>query len=440
MAIIPQRSLFSWQDVDELGDLERLRIVLDYIPDEELMTILEKERGNGRNEYPIRPVWNSILAGIVFQHSSIESLRRELQRNAQLRELCGFDVLRGVDAVPPSWVYSRFLSNLMEHIDDLENMFRQLVESLKDEVPDFGQILAIDGKAIDSHAQDSGEGKEVEIDGRRDTDADWGVKEYRGQNEDGTSWAKTVTWFGYRLHLIVDAIYELPVAFDVTVASQSEVRKAHGLIGEMSETSPWILDRCDYLTGDRGYDDGKLINVIWDEHRIKPIIDIRNMWKDGQETRLIGDEINIVYDYEGTVYCHCLDTDIRREMAYGGYEQDRDALKYKCPARHYGIDCKCMGTCPVKTAIRIKRDEDPRVFTPVARSSYKWDGLYKTRTAVERVNSRIGEAFGFDKHFIRGLKKMKVRMTFALSVMLAMALGRIKENDGQDLRSLVKSA
>jgi len=29
---------------------------------------------------------NSILAGIVYEHPSIESLRRELSRNAQLRE------------------------------------------------------------------------------------------------------------------------------------------------------------------------------------------------------------------------------------------------------------------------------------------------------------------------------------------------------------------
>jgi hypothetical protein len=37
MAIIPQLSLFSWQDLQELGDLERLVIVLDTVPDEALM-------------------------------------------------------------------------------------------------------------------------------------------------------------------------------------------------------------------------------------------------------------------------------------------------------------------------------------------------------------------------------------------------------------------
>ena len=61
------------------------------------MRVLEEERGKGRDDYPIRAVWNSLLAGIVFQHPTIESLIRELARNGQLRECCGFQP----GAVPP---------------------------------------------------------------------------------------------------------------------------------------------------------------------------------------------------------------------------------------------------------------------------------------------------------------------------------------------------
>ena len=52
MAIIPQKQLFDWTQVEELGDLERLKLVLDTLPDEELMRALERERGKGRNDYP----------------------------------------------------------------------------------------------------------------------------------------------------------------------------------------------------------------------------------------------------------------------------------------------------------------------------------------------------------------------------------------------------
>ncbi|MEI3611410.1 hypothetical protein [Pseudogracilibacillus sp. SO30301A] len=77
MAIIPQMNLFSWTEIEELGDLDRLRLAIEYMPDDKLMRILEKERKNGRDDYPIRVVWNTILAGIVFEHKTIESLIRE---------------------------------------------------------------------------------------------------------------------------------------------------------------------------------------------------------------------------------------------------------------------------------------------------------------------------------------------------------------------------
>lgn len=90
MNIIPQKNLFMWKEIESLGDLERLLLVLKYLPDEKLMRVLEKERIKCRDDYTVRAVWNSILAGVVYEHESTESLGRELLRNAQLRELCRF--------------------------------------------------------------------------------------------------------------------------------------------------------------------------------------------------------------------------------------------------------------------------------------------------------------------------------------------------------------
>ena len=170
MAIIPQKQLFKWDEVEELGDLERLKLVIDYLPDEELMQALENERANGRNDYPVRAVWNSVLAGIVFQHPTIESLRRELSRNAQLRQVCGFDITLGVEGVPSSSAYTRFLRRLMTHQRELDEMFDNLVRMLCDELPDFGETLAIDGKALESYAKPRRAESEKPYDGRRDID------------------------------------------------------------------------------------------------------------------------------------------------------------------------------------------------------------------------------------------------------------------------------
>lgn len=160
--------------------------------------------------------------------------------------------------------------------------------------------------------------------------------------------------------------------------------------------------------------------------------------------------------YQGTAYCHCPQTNKRREMAFGGFEKDREALKYRsacalhadrCPARHYGVKCQGVELCLATGGVHIPLADDRRIFTPLARSSYKWKTTYKKRTphsgsecGVERVNARLDEAYGFEKHFIRGLQKMKLRCVLALTVMLAMAVGRLRQKQGENLRSLVKAA
>ena len=96
--------------------------------------------------------------------------------------------------------------------------------------------------------------------------------------------------------------------------------------------------------------------------------------------------------------------------------------------------------CSVGDAVRIRLDEDRRVFTPVARSSYRWQDYYDQRSAVERVNSRLAGGSGFERARIRGLAKMRLRVTMALTIMLAMALGRIRAGQPEHLRSLIKPA
>jgi len=413
-----------------LGDLERLRLVLDDMPDEVLMRTLERRRGKGRDDYPVRAVWNSILAGIVFQHDTVEKLRRELMRNGQLREMCGFG-----NQVPPSWVYTRFLKTLMEYEALLDSMFHHLVQELSEALPGFGKHLAMDSKAVTSFAKRKN--KNETPDGRRDIDADYGRKEYRGVHEDGTLWKKIVKWFGYKLHLIVDATYELPVMFSVTKASEPDINEAHRMLMQMEKKQPVVLEAAETMAADKAYDDTKLITILWDQYNIKPVIDIRNMWRDEDKTRVLEGKENVVYDYKGTVFCVCPETGVQREMAVGGFEKDRNTLKKLCPGKQYGTACKGEAKCPVAQGIRIPLTEDRRIFTPIDRSSYKWERMYAKRTAVERVNSRLDVSFGFELHTIRGMAKMKMRCGLALSVMLAMALGRIKENQAEKMRSLV---
>lgn len=438
MAIIAQRPLFGWQEIEPIGDLGRLHLVLSNLPDEELVATLEAERGlRGRDDYPVRAMWNATVAGVVFQHPTVAALLRELARNGQLRQECGFWSNRATALVPPPWAFSRFLSSLMRHVDLLEAMFDRLVDEIAEILPDYGEHLAIDGKALRSFARGKGS---QEPDGRRDTDGEWGIHTHRGVREDGTPWEKIKRWFGYSLHLAVDSTYELPVGFSVRKANSSEVVEAHHLLDRVQKGHPDLAGRCESVAADRGYDDGKLIGKIREGWQGLPVIDIRNCWRDGESTKVAAGCENVVYDYRGTVSCVCPRSGTERQMAYGGLERDRRTLKYRCPAEHYGIECAGRERCPIGKAVRISMEQEPRVFTPLPRHTPKWRRLYARRSAVERVNSRLDNVFGFENHTIRGLLKMRTRCTLALVVMLAMALGRIRANQSEDMRSLLARA
>ncbi|MBU0700541.1 transposase [bacterium] len=430
---------FNWKQLNGTGDLERLKMVFEVLQDEELMLKLEAERKGRRDDYPIRPVWNSIIAGIVFQHKSIESLRRELLRNGELRMVCGFELLNGADAVPSKDAYSLMSKKLLNHQDDIDSMFDKIVEEIRQVLPDFGKNTAVDSKAIRSEC--NGKNKRNDKDNRGDADADWGKKVYHGKREDGTLWEKITSWFGYKVHLLVDTTYELPISYEVTKASVPDIKQLMPLVEKAKNTHPSL--QIEILTGDKGYDSKEEIVKLWDNHKIKPVIDIRNMWKDKEETHALkSDKVdNIAYNYKGCVYCYDMNTAEKKELAFNGFEKDRDSLKYLCPAKAYGMECKGKELCGEKgygRIVRIPLETDRRIFTPIARSSYKWEKAYKSRTAVERVNSRIDGSFMFEHHYIRGQAKMKMRMGMALLVMVCMALARIRMNQKEMMRSLVK--
>jgi hypothetical protein len=129
-----------------------------------------------------------------------------------------------------------------------------------------------------------------------------------------------------------------------------------------------------------------------------------------------------------------------RNMAFAGFEKNRSALKYRCPSQAYGLLCKGQKKCKYSKGLRIKMDINRRLFTPLPRSSYKWKDKYDLRTSIERLNSRIDEFFGFEKHYYRGLKKIKLRLNLSFITMLSMAIGRIKQKQLSKVRSMVKAA
>ena len=455
MAAIRQPFLFTWRDVEATSELDRFLLVKDSLPDTEIVQELKRRRGKGRNDYPVVAMWNALFAGVVFQHPSMASLLRELRRNADLRELCGFDPMLGSAAVPDEHNMSRFLGNVIELEPLIQGMFQALVAEIGEVLPDFGQHLSFDGKAVPSYST----GQESKQTGETsDPDADYGRKSYRGVSKDGKPWEKVTKWFGYQLHLIVDSDHEIPVAYEVMKASTSEVTRLVPMVEALAETQPAVAQRVREVAADRGLDSGEVNRTLLQEHGIRPIIDNRKLWKQEKQeggrdpeqpiTRsLYPQRVDVVvYTERGDIRCVCPATGEERAMAFMGYEADRDSLKYRCPSAAGGFACagrnECYQMAPGTPGafgriVRVALEQDRRIFVPTPRASPSFQRSYAKRTSVERVNSRIDTVLGFEKHTIRGLDKMRTRMGLALVVMLAMAVGRIRAGQAEHMRSLV---
>ena len=200
--------------------------------------------------------------------------------------------------------------------------------------------------------------------------------------------------------------------------------------------------------------------MLWDDYRIRPLIDTRELWREEKQapdydpskpiTRSLDPERadTIVHTEKGTVHCLCPVTGEQRDLAFQGFEADRDSLKCRCPAAAYGFKCQGQTQCHQAGEVnpgdygRIVRinitEQDRRIFVPTPYDSPSWRRGYHRRSALERINNRIDHSFGFENHFIRGQAKRQTRVGLALAVMMAMALGHVKAGRTQQMRSLVR--
>ena len=484
-----QKALFLWDDVAALPELQRLSFALDHLPDEDILCTLERMRGHGRNDFPVRTLWRAMVAGLVFQHPSAASLLRELQRNPALLKLCGFAALPRqsgpvvqlrrdaagqlraesvgrpmLSGVPTEWAFSRFLRSVAT-LERRRGLVSALVPKLRTALmaglPNYGGCLGADGKALQSHS--TGRTLKGQPKGTcSDPDAAWGVHAHQGvDRRTGKPWERIKRWFGYTLHLIADTHYGMPVAFTMEPANFSEHKALPRDLAALFADAPHPAERCRSFSADKGHDQAKLKRALLDEHGIRPLIDARNLWREEWDALpkpqglpkmrpLHKDRVdNVLHTEKGAVWRRCPETGLRRPMAFQGYEADRQSLKCRCPAAAYDLDCAGRAACSRMAGaapqgfgrtLRINlKQADRRIFLPTPHGSPSWRRGYGKRSALERLNARLDNDFRFERRTLRGKARLTARAGLALAIMMAMALGSIRANAPERMRSLIGS-
>ena len=224
---IIQPLLFDFEAFVACKGNDQLMAVLEAVDAEKLLAALGRERWTGRRGYPVRGMWAALVCGLLRQCHSLAQIIRLLQRDKDLRTLCGFPAK---DEIPSEDALYRFVRKLERHRELVEECLEQLVERLRDLLPGFGQKLVADSTDIKAYSNRHGARKS-------DPDAAWGAKKagYQDTEIEAGARAEGVAdkrkkrdlyyWFGYKLHLLIDAVYELPVSVVVTPANKSDTEQ-----------------------------------------------------------------------------------------------------------------------------------------------------------------------------------------------------------------------
>ena len=112
---------------------------------------------------------------------------------------------------------------------------------------------------------------------------------------------KVVEWFGYKLHLLVDAKHEVALAYEVTTANAADSKSLPSLVEQAQTNLP--AGRIETLAYDKAADDNESHRRL-NRAGIRPVIQNRRLWKDQTEQMLPGHDgrSNVVYDEAGTLH------------------------------------------------------------------------------------------------------------------------------------------
>lgn len=398
------KPLFAWECLEDSPSLKTLSELLAMIPDHRLLESLRRMRGKGRGDYPVHVLWGVVVLSVACRHPHMEACLEELRRNAGLRTVIGIESERHV---PNKWNMSRFLENLGEepHRTLLKEIFNVMIQRLGETVPDLGKHTAGDATALNARRKPEAKSAEEETAGL--PQATGGRKEY---TDDEGRVTHAIEWFGYKLHLLVDARHEVSLSYEITDTKAGDGETLPTLLAQAQANLP--KGRIETLAYDKAADTNEAHQVLSDAG-IKAVIHHRKLWKEEPERLLPGHDgtSNIVYDESGTVYCYDRQSQpiVRHAMTYIGYEPTRETIKYRCPARHEGWECPMSSICNAGKSygktVRVPREIDLRRFPALPRATQKFERLYKGRTSVERVNARLKIFWGADDGNLTGARR-----------------------------------
>lgn len=411
-----------WAQINKIFELyqatpfaKELEVAFESIPDSEIIRGLEEKHWTGRKGYPVKAMWQvaigmRLLNQPIFYRFAKEQLG---DGNPFLSHLCGF---RNGDT-PTRSAFSRFWDRLLEVEPLIIDCSARMVDSLIEQVPEFGKIVAVDGTKIYAWTN--------QYKRASDPDAQLGVKGKQRQD----------VWFGYLAHVASCATWAVPMGILVTPANAHESPIMLPLLRLAKERIDNFAPK--FILADSAYDAHENYQAIVEEFKAVPIIDLNPR---GRREPPAG-SINILglfdywYDQRGRLFCKA-----NTPMVYCGYDKKQKRLKYRCPLACNKLGCLTARRCsdsPYGRVIKIRLADDYRRFIAVPRHTEQWKELYNKRVNAEHVFAMSKGFRALERPHVRGLDNVRLHCELCVIAMQAWALGMIKLGQPERIRSCV---
>ena len=360
----------------------------------------------GPKGHNLTALWRAYLASFVLNLPHTNALIRRLQDDPSLRLLCGFS-----GQFPHRCTFNRFINRLGAHGDLVAGCLASLTDQLREFLPGLGQQVAVDSTNVRSHSNPNRVNKITRQ--VSDPEASWTAKNSaHGRDKKEWSW-------GYKLHLVADATYGVPLYGYVTTASRNDSSELPNLLDRAKLTHEW--HQPEYVMADRGYDSRPNHMAVSERGGVLICRTRRNANNALYEG---------IYTHEGVPTCLGL-----LKMEYIRSDPDLGHL-YRCRGEGCHLkDPKGVKHC--QDELWENRQDNPRLFGPLRQRSAAWKALYRLRQAVERVFKSMKESRRLERHCKRGLRNISLHalmsvVAYSATVLVQMQAGR------QDYRWMVR--
>jgi IS5 family transposase len=359
---------------------ETIAVLLDSPEIVDLIGELDFLKWTGRRGYSTRTLMGVIFTKTLFGQRTWTQTLALIRDHTKLRSVIGCEDDRDLPSIDA--VY-RFTKKLRLCEGQRQECIDAVLEALRSKNPEMGRDIAIDGSSMEAYAKGAKTrypgGPEHEF---SDPDASWGHRSAISTRNSGS-------FYGYKIHVAVDTATELPLAWEIHTAKDSEAKFALSLLDEVKERGFSVHT----AAMDKGYDIGPIYDGC-EERDVRPIIPLK-------ETTAVKRG-----DHKPPRCKHGV-------WQFAGADYKRGASKWRCP------EGKCSPASVWKKADRL--------FPLVPRYTKRWKALYCERGSVEREFGRLKNEWGLTPLRVRRVERVKFHADLTILTKLAFELAKTRK-------------